>query len=450
VSPAAVSAETFTGRLVARDDPDYERLRRGAIWNARRPDRFPDLILLAADEADVAAGIRLAAANAMHVGIRSGGHSWIANGIRRGGLLIDLSQLDEISYDESTELVAVQPAARSAAIDTVLAASDRFFPTGHAPSVGIGGFILGGGYGWNARVHGPACLSMVAIDVVTADGEIVHADADNRADLLWAARGSGPGFFGVVTRFYLRTYERPEVNRGVRVYPLDCLDEIVAWSQDVAPWLPAPLEIAIKIGAPPGDSTSVISIIGTAFSHAGKSSESLLAALVDVDFANRASRVLPSWSLTMAEIYEESGKWSEQGLRWAIDGIWTDGPTADVVAGTRAMVEAIPSTDSFVFILPWGKFTAEVPSASSVQAPNYISPVAAWANPAQDRMHRDWVTGTTKAMGSLSRGVQFSDADPASRPDHGLSAESRSRLASLRERSDPNRLFNSYLTAADL
>jgi hypothetical protein len=65
-------------------------------------------------------------------------------------------------------------------------------------------------------------------------------------------------------------------------------------------------------------------------------------------------------------------------------------------------------------------------------------------------MHRDWVTGTTKAMGSLSRGVQFSDADPASRPDHGLSAESRSRLASLRERYDPNRLFNSYLTSADL
>ena len=68
----------------------------------------------------------------------------------------------------------------------------------------VGGYLLQGGYGWNGRVHGPACMSVEAIDVVTADGTLVHADAEQNAELLWAARGAGPGFFGVVTRFHLR------------------------------------------------------------------------------------------------------------------------------------------------------------------------------------------------------------------------------------------------------
>ncbi|MBT2225748.1 FAD-binding oxidoreductase [Nonomuraea sp. NEAU-A123] len=437
----------FTGRLVGRYDPGYERLRRAAIWNARRPDRFPDLILLAADEADVARGVRLAADRGMRVGIRSGGHSWIANGVRNGGLLIDLSRLAEIRFDEATGLVALGPAARGAAVDAALARFGRFFPTGHAPSVGVGGFLLGGGYGWNSRVHGPACLSIEAVDVVTATGEIVRADAGEHPGLLWAARGCGPGFFGVVTRFHLRTYRRPTIHRAVRTYPLDRLDEVVTWSQETAPWLPARLEIAIKIGAPPGEAEKVITIVGTAF---GEDGAALLDALADAPFASPTGDGSPPSPITMADLYEESGRWSEAGLRWAVDGIWTDGPTADVVAGTRAMVEAIPGSGSFVFILPWGAYRADVPAAWSVQAANYVSPVAAWTDPALDGRHRAWVTDTTKAMEPVSRGVQFSDADPASRPDSGLSPRSQSRLADLRHHYDPNRVFTSYLTAADL
>jgi hypothetical protein len=168
------------GRLLCRDDPDYERHRRDAIWNARRPARFPELILLAAGEADVAAGVRLAAARGLRIGVRSGGHSWIANGVRHGGLTIDLSALATVAY------------------------------------------------GWNARVHGPACVNIVAADVALADGRLVRAGDD----VLWALRGSGPGFFGVVVRLYLRTFARPAIARAVRVYPLAALGDVEsgAWS----------------------------------------------------------------------------------------------------------------------------------------------------------------------------------------------------------------------------
>lgn len=140
--------------------------------------------------------MRLAAERGLHVGVRSGGHSWIANGVRHGGLTIDLSALSSVAYDPRTQIVAVGPAARSADIDAELARHDRFFPTGHAPSVGVGGFLIGGGYGWNSRVYGPACLNAIAADVVLADGRLVRADED----VLWALRGCGPGFFGVAVR----------------------------------------------------------------------------------------------------------------------------------------------------------------------------------------------------------------------------------------------------------
>ena len=434
MTESVTGAPRFTGRLLRPGDDDYEASRRDAIWNGRRPNRYPDLILRAADAADVQAGVILANEHGHRVGIRSGGHSWIANGIRHGGLTIDLSALNSIDYDPSTGVAAVGPAARSVDIDAALAKVNRFFPAGHAPSVGIGGFLLGGGYGWNARVHGPACLSIVGIDVVTADGRELHADAVTEPDLFWAARGSGPGFCGVVTRFYLRTYDRPQVHRAIGRYPLDCLDEVVRWTQDVAPWLPAPLEIAVKIGAPPGESTPVISVIGTAFSHEGISGEPLLDLIRHASFADRASAVLPPWSLTMAQMYEESGRWSEQGLRWALDGLWTDGPADRVAEGVRAMSANIPSPSSFVYILPWGHFPADPQAAWSMQAANYVSPVAAWADPADDDTHRRWVTQSAKAMEDIEVGVQFSDADPASRPGHGLSEESRVRLE---DRPDP-------------
>jgi FAD/FMN-containing dehydrogenase len=102
-------AEALRGRLHAREDDGYEAQRRDAVWNARRPARYPDLILRAADAGDVAAGVRLAARRGLKVGVRSGGHSWIANGIRHGGLTLDLSALSSIDYDPATRIAGSRP-----------------------------------------------------------------------------------------------------------------------------------------------------------------------------------------------------------------------------------------------------------------------------------------------------------------------------------------------------
>ena len=110
-----------------------------------------------------------------------------------------------------------------------------FFPAGHCKGVCIGGYLLQGGYGWNSRVYGPACESVLGLDVVTADGEKLYIDAEHHPDFYWAARGSGPGFFAVVTAFHLKLHPKPAVfANAVHVYSADYIDEVYTWARSVS------------------------------------------------------------------------------------------------------------------------------------------------------------------------------------------------------------------------
>ena len=171
----------------------YEQARTGRIFNARPPDRFPAAVLFAESDDDVINGVRLAAERGWTVSVRSGGHSWAAWSLRDDALLIDLGGMRDIAYEPATGVASVRPAVQGGLeLAPFLAERGRAFPGGHCPSVGLGGFLLQGGQGWNGRVRGWACQSMVGLDVVTANGNLVHADAGENSDLLWAARGAGP------------------------------------------------------------------------------------------------------------------------------------------------------------------------------------------------------------------------------------------------------------------
>src|SRR5579875_3380149 len=203
----AVVETQFAGRLYLRDEPGYEEARVGRVFNARRPARFPAAVLLAESDDDLVAGVRLAADRGWPVSIRSGGHSWAAWSVRDDALLIDLGRLRDMTYDDETGVVAVRPAVRGGEeLAPYLAERGRAFPGGHCATVGLGGFLLQGGQGWNSRSRGWACESIVGLDVVTADAELVYADEQQNSDLWWAARGGGPGFPGLISRFHLQTY----------------------------------------------------------------------------------------------------------------------------------------------------------------------------------------------------------------------------------------------------
>jgi FAD/FMN-containing dehydrogenase len=202
------------GKLIWRGEPGYEQARVDRVFNARRPDRAPAAVLLAETEDDVVAGVRLARERGLKVSVRGGGHSWAAWSVRDDVLLIDLGGLRELTYDAATGIATASPSTKGGReLTPFLTAHGRGFTGGHCPGVGIGGFLLQGGQGWNSRKFGWACENVVAIDVVTAAGELVRADEHQNSDLLWAARGAGPGFFGVVTRFHLQTFPLPAAMR---------------------------------------------------------------------------------------------------------------------------------------------------------------------------------------------------------------------------------------------
>ena len=223
----------FTGELLLRDDVGFESARTDRVFNRRPTGRQPAAVLKAATEQDVVEGVRLARARGWQVAVRSGGHSWAQWSIRDDALLIDLGALREISYADG--IVSVSPAVKGGSVlGPYLEARGRFFPGGHCPTVGLGGFLLQGGQGWNARGWGWAAEYVEAVDVVTADGSLVRADATHNADLYWAARGAGPGFFGVVTRFHLRTIPMPgHLAQTVQALRLGDFDEVMTWLHEL-------------------------------------------------------------------------------------------------------------------------------------------------------------------------------------------------------------------------
>ena len=241
---AEAAEHEFTGQLLERGQPGYEEARADRVFNARRPDRFPAAVLLAGTEDDIVAGVRLARARGLHVSVRSGGHSWAAWSVRDDALLIDLGGLRDIRYDPATGIAAVRPAVRGGTeLAPYLAARGRAFPGGHCESVGLGGYLLQGGQGWNSRSWGWACENVVGIDAVTADGRRVHADADENADLYWAARGAGPGFPALVTTFYLRTHPQPLVMmQDTWTFPVQATGPLLAWLHEILPGLDRTVE----------------------------------------------------------------------------------------------------------------------------------------------------------------------------------------------------------------
>jgi FAD/FMN-containing dehydrogenase len=213
------------GRHFFRSDDGYETARRGTVWHQRVPERYPEVIVRAADADDIVAGLRYARANGHTVSIVSGGHSFAASHLRDGAVLLDVSRLDHANIDAERGLAVAGPGKGGSLLMADLQEQGLFFPGGHCKGVCLGGYLLQGGYGWNSRIYGPACESVIGLDVITADGEQVYCDQDNHPDLYWAARGAGPGFFGVVTSFHLKLYPRPAVcGTSVYLYPFDLAD----------------------------------------------------------------------------------------------------------------------------------------------------------------------------------------------------------------------------------
>lgn len=219
--PLSTAANAFrlpagsAGRVITATDSDYDKARTVMYGGY---DKRPAQIVRVADAADTAAAIVYARDNGLELAIRSGGHSGAGHSTTHGGLVIDVRDLKGVDIDATNRTVWVGAGVTAMELTEALAPHQLIVGFGDAGTVGISGITLGGGVGYLARKHGLSIDSLLAVELVTANGQQLLADAANHPELFWALRGGG-GNFGVVTRLKFQLHPLPAFTGGMLVLP---------------------------------------------------------------------------------------------------------------------------------------------------------------------------------------------------------------------------------------
>jgi FAD/FMN-containing dehydrogenase len=236
----------FDGRVIGPDDPGYDQARQLFYGGM---DRRPAAIVRPADAAEVARVVALARDRGLELAVRGGGHSTAGHSSTDGGLVLDLSEMNDLDIDVEGRTAWAEGGLTAGAFTAAVGAHGLATGFGDTGSVGIGGITLGGGVGFLVRKFGLTIDSLLAAEVVTADGQILQVDDDHHPDLFWALRGGG-GNFGVATRFKFRLHELPSIVGGMLLLPASA--EIVAGFMAAAEAAPEELSaIANVMVAPP-------------------------------------------------------------------------------------------------------------------------------------------------------------------------------------------------------
>jgi FAD/FMN-containing dehydrogenase len=221
--------ERFSGTLLLPGDPGYEHAR--GVFNAMI-DKRPALIAQCQGVADVVAAVEFAREHDLEVSIRGGGHNVAGTAVTEGGAMIDLSRMKGIHVDPVARTARVQPGVVWGELDRETQAHGLAVTGGGVSTTGIAGLTLGGGVGWMMGKHGLATDNLISAELVTADGRVLTASADQHDDLFWGLRGGG-GNFGVVTSFQYRLHPvGPIVTGGLVAHPFEAAADVLRFYRE--------------------------------------------------------------------------------------------------------------------------------------------------------------------------------------------------------------------------
>jgi FAD/FMN-containing dehydrogenase len=239
---------SFRGELLLPASAGYETARR--IWNGAI-ERRPACIARCTGAADVAAAVRFAREHDLEIAVRGGGHNVAGTAVCDNGIVIDLSAMRAVLVDAAGRTAWVQAGALWGDVDHETQAHGLATTGGIVGHTGVAGLTLGGGIGFLMRKHGLTVDNLLAADVVTADGNILRASADEHADLFWALRGGG-GNFGVVTSFRFSLHPvGPIVMAGPVFWAAEDTADVLRFYRDFAADAPDELGTVIRLGTIP-------------------------------------------------------------------------------------------------------------------------------------------------------------------------------------------------------
>jgi len=445
-----------TGAITSSEDGHYDRLRRSMVWNQLVPARRPRLIVQAANENAVVEAVRFAARNGMKVAVRGGGHNWVGHSLQDDTVLIDLGRLKNASLDGASRIAVIQPAVTGRDLNRRLTEEGLAFPVGHCPTVPMSGFLLNGGIGWNFNQWGPSCLSIDSARIVTADGNLVVASEKENADLFWALRGAGPGFFGVVTEYTLRVFPAPgAIITSIYYYPLEIAGELSEWCGRLARSLPRQIELATFIGSAPAaiadkckaNKGLALSINAAAFAENEDVAISSLRFLDSCPLAAHCLLREANLPTPIATLHEMDVLSMPAEHRYLVDTLWTNSALEGVLSAAREHFSKVPSLKSTLLCaFSTGQEPWQLPDAAYSMTGNALLICAAiWERSEDDDANAAWHRATMASLDEYAIGHYIGESDfiaDPSRAERSYSKSSWERLKTLRQKYDPSGLFH--------
>jgi FAD/FMN-containing dehydrogenase len=246
--PAVVQIDGFRGQQISAGQTEYDSAR--AVWNGAI-DRRPRLIARCIGAADVVAAVRYARDHDLEIAVRGGGHNVAGTAVCDDGIVIDLSVMRAVRVDPADRRAWVQGGALWGDVDHETQAHGLATTGGIVSHTGVAGLTLGGGVGWLMRKHGLTVDNLLAVDIVTAEGERLRASEDEHPDLFWALRGGG-GNFGVVTAFEFHLHcVGPAVLAGPILWDASDAADVLRCYRDFVHDAPDELGTVVRFGTAP-------------------------------------------------------------------------------------------------------------------------------------------------------------------------------------------------------
>jgi FAD/FMN-containing dehydrogenase len=435
----------FDGDVIGPDDRAYDEARK--VFNGMI-DKRPAVIARCASTGDVVAAVNLAREEGLVAAVRSGGHSVAGMSICEDGILIDLSGMKGIDVDPQARTARAGGGLLWGEFDAATQEHGMHTPGGRVTTTGVGGFTTGGGYGWTSSKYGLTCDNLISAEVVTADGEVLTASADENPDLFWGIKG-GACNFGIVTNFEFRLYPLgPTIFGGLAAWPIDQAPEVIRGWRDYVADAPDELSTGMVIlTAPPEDfvpkevqGTPIVALAGM---YVGDPAEGE-AAFQPLKDLNPAMDLIGPMPYTAFQALLDPG--NQPGFRnyWRGEYLTALSDEAIDTYVERAREPLTPFNQIVIFRIGQAvKAVGEDDSAFSHRDADYlVHPIGMWEDPAEDERLIGWVREFSEAMRPFETGgVYLNFTGDSDKVRDAFGEQKYERLVELKDKYDPENLF---------
>lgn len=430
--------DRLRGVIYTQNDAGYQEARRGQ-GTTPVEGRFPAVVVQPESPDDISRSLDFAAIQGLEISVRSGGHDLLGASTTATGMLIDLSRMNAVSVDPETGVARVGAGTRAGSLTAAAAAHGRAPMLGMNPNVGVGGLTLGGGMGWLSGKYGATVDNLLAVDLVTADGRAIRADANENPDLFWALRGGG-GNFGVATAFTYRTHPVSHMLAGNVGYKVDPR-KFLAFLRDFLADSPDELDLGVlfTLGSGP---TAIVRLCWSGDIEEGERALRPLRRYAPVVL----DTIKPQTYLSFAEDVPHHDNMFLRGGEF-------DGLTDEVIDAFAGVIDKGGPKDCLVGVLHYlHGALCRVPTDATpfIREPGHIlyNVVAPWSGTARQTDKVDWALAASEALRHVnSRKIYI----------NYLSYEGRSyvrdafgphydRLLAVKRKYDPDNIFHNNRT----